>query len=95
MNKIEQARELLGDNYVIVPIASWNHGAEDYARVKTELEEKERILQQSRKAMIAALKHIDGSAKLFSHRTKSVVLLQLSEALKPLNYPLPNYIKER
>jgi hypothetical protein len=54
----------------------------------SELDKKDHILQQSRQSMIAALKHIDGTAKLFSHRTKSVVIHQLSEALKMLNHPL-------
>ena len=88
MNKIEQARELLGENYVIVPISSWNHGTEDYMIIKTKLEENEQTLQKSRQTMIAALKYIDGTAKLFSHRTQSAVIYQLKETLAQLNYPL-------
>lgn len=44
MNRIDEARKILGDDYVIVPIEQWNKDVEDYKALKAKLEQAEKAL---------------------------------------------------
>jgi hypothetical protein len=47
MSRIEEARKILGDDYVIVPLSSWNHDVEEHKKLLSRIQIAEEALKKA------------------------------------------------